>query len=256
MLVKFASILVVMGVLAHLLPAVGLQFRKLAHLGSAAPVAGTVMIVLGLFVLLYVTLLKGRMLWVVLGGATLFVTGVAALLLIGWWQSRSWSAPRQPRSFTSPGASPAQQPPHGLIGRGPPGPSGTPGPVGMAGPLGMAGPAGTGRPPSVPAAPTFESLAAQFGPDRVVRIDIIAADGIDIPATVRRCIDALPPEKRPKAWRVTHSGASGQALLAPLASMDDVRLIFTCGSTELISQAERRLKLTLDPARSVMVVPR
>jgi hypothetical protein len=223
-------VLILIGILAHALPAFGLQLRKLAQLGPAAPIAGTILIVTGAIIVLYVTLLKGRMLWVLLGSATLVALGIGGLLAIGWWQSRSWSRPPPTPGFAS-GPPAFAQPPWG---------SGQPRPAG----------------PSEPVPKSEAWMVSTFGADRVVRIEINAPAGVDIDRTFKRCIDAVPSHQRPGTWQLTRHGTTASAIIAPIADLNAAAAIFTAGRVTILSEPGRRLHLTLDPARSVLVAPK
>jgi hypothetical protein len=242
LILKIAGTFLVMGTLAHVLPAFGLQFRKLAQLGSAAPAAGTTMIVLGLLLALYVLLLKGHVLRALLALGALGALALAGLLALGWYQSRAWRAPR-------PAPVPGQAP------------TGVPAQPWATGPGAAPSPAAGGAParPSAFTPPTFDAqraeLIARHGATRVLEIDVTGVSGIDLGATVRRAIEALPPGERPGSWRAQSGGNTGRILLAPVDKLEDVRVWLTFGtlSEPAPSAADQpaRATLTLDAARCV-----
>jgi hypothetical protein len=220
LLIKIATVFLVMGAMSHVLPALGLQFRKLAHLGNAAPVAGTVMLVLGAFIVLYVTLLKGRMLWVLVGGACLGVVGIATIALVGWYESTRWKR-------ATPPASPSAV--------APPVPTFTP-------------PAHVGNRGTIEQ--TQSEFVTRFGASRVARIEVSGTSGIDLGASVRKLLDALPAQERPGSWRTTHSGDTGMIIVAPVDSLDAVRTLLPLGDYES-TRTPGTLKLKLDRAKCV-----
>lgn len=238
---------VVFGVLAHVLPLVGLQFSKLAPLGAAAPAAGTGVAVVGAFLMVYVLVLKGRIAKLALAMVAVAVLGVAVLLAIGLMSSN--------RMFRGPS-----------WGNGPYGPGGPGGP--MAPGAGPGGPGGPGAGPygpsgpgfSVPAHPVpppaidYASLVARFGAERVARVTLTGVDGVDVNRTVRDRIDAWDVATggaKPVTWRVTTSGNQAELILAPVGDLDAVVKALDLGAASAMDAAERRVVIEVEKQKAV-----
>lgn len=235
LLMRLTGVFLAMGIASHVLPSFGLQFRKLAHLGNAAPVAGTVMISLGVFLGLYVLLLKGKMMWVIAAAASIVVLAVGALLVVGSIESGRMQARGQAMRES-------------IVAQAQAGTSGQP-----AAAIAVQ----AGRPPSMPAESrqTFDESVAdmrsKFGVSRVVVVEVSGAKGVDLGATMRRTVDALPQSQRPARWRATTSGDKGNIALAPIETLDAVSSLLSFGNVEVVSEGERLLHITLDHSKCV-----
>jgi hypothetical protein len=233
LLMRLTGVFLAMGIASHVLPSFGLQFRKLAHLGNAAPVAGTVMISLGVFLGLYVFLLKGKMMWVIAAATSIVVLAVGALLVVGSIESGRMQAHSQAMRES-------------IVAQG--GTGGQPAPA-----LAVQ----AGRPPSMPteSRQTFDESVAdmrsKFGVSRIVVVEVSGAKGVDLGATMRRTVDALPQSQRPARWRATTAGDKGNIVLAPIETLDAVSSLLSFGNVEVVSEGERLLHITLDHSKCV-----
>lgn len=233
-LVRTGGALIFFGILGHLLPLVGLQFRKLNNVGNAAPAVATGVAVVGVAMIVYVVLLKGRLLKGLLAVAALMFIAFVGLLIIGWFSSRrSFSPPAPPPAFSAPPAP----------GAFPPGAART----------GTNFPGQPSMPPGVTPPPPmdYDSLVARFGKDRVVRLTITNAEGFDLGATIRNRFEAMPPTARPGTWRVTFSGGRGAFIAAPVtdlaAFLDALRL----GDVIAMDQANHSAEIALDQSKAI-----
>jgi hypothetical protein len=222
---------VVFGVLAHVLPLFGLQLRKLAALGSSGSTAGTWLIVLGAFMVLYVWALKGRMIRVVIGAGALAVLGFVGLMVIGYIESHRFSR-----------TAPAPM-----------------GPMGMPGPMQPGGPTGPGMPPNFPGRPPivehprmdYDYFVKQYGAEHVVRVTFVGAAGLDMSATVRGRVESWEKETRPKAWRVSTSIENAELIMAPVDDLDGVATRLDVGAATSTDPAERRMVIEVDAGKCV-----
>jgi hypothetical protein len=218
----------IFGVLAHVLPLFGLQFRKLAALGASGSAAGTWLIVLGAFLVLYVWALKGRMIRVVIGAAALVVLGIVGLMVIGYIESH-----RFPRTAPAPM-----------------------GPMGMPGPM---QPGGPGMPPNFPGRPPigehprmdYDYFVKQYGAEHVVRVTFKGAAEVDMSATVRSRVESWTKESKPKAWRVSTSGETPELIMAPVDDLDGSAMRLDVGTATSTDPAERRVVIEVDAGKCV-----
>lgn len=236
--VKLAVPCLIMGVLAHVLPHFGLQFRKLAQLGNAAPTAGTGLAVFGGFLLLYVFVLRGHMLRILLGGAALVIIGVGVVLTIGYCSSR------RSHTYTPP-------PPPQIQG-GPSAPLG-PRPGAPSGPQGMNGPPSGYTPPSPPARPRvdYASVVERYGAGRVARISFHGGEGVDLSATIRARLAAMDAASKPQTWSLSTSGGVAELTVAPVTDFEVFASTLDMGAVSGIDAAERRAVVTVDAAKCV-----
>lgn len=233
-LVRVGGACIAFGILGHLLPLFGLQLRKLNNLGNAASAVSTGIAVVGALMIVYVVLLKGRLLKGLLAVAALMVIVFVGMLIIGWFSSRrSFSPPPPPPAFSAP-AAPGASPP----GAARP-PTTFPGPSSM--------PAGVTPPPPV----DYDSLVARFGKDGVVRISLTNTDSIDLGATIRKRIEALPAASRPGSWRVTFSGDRGNFIAAPVTDLTAFLDAISLGAVVAIDEGNHSAEVALDRTRAI-----
>ena len=218
----------VMGAAAHLLPHFGLQFRKLAHLGNAAPTAGTGLVVLGAFLVAYVTLLKGHLWKLLLGGTALLVLGFGGMVAIGMMSARSG-----PTGFPTGSAIPSRQDalPPSVRSSGPP-------------------PAGRSFGQSVvPVAPTHASLSERFGAERVARVKFNSVTGIDLAKTIRKRVDQLGEAGKAGNWIVSTHNDEGELVLAPIEVLDTLGARLNVGPVLSMDRKERTVRIQLNPGQ-------
>lgn len=215
---------VVMGVLAHILPLFGLQFRKLNHLGSSSTAAGTGVACVGVFLILYVLFLKGRTLKIILGLAGVAVIGLVTLLTIGYLSSN--------RNPTFP--------------VGPPSPMGGP-------PAPFAGPPAPFQPPQFTPPPKvdYASLVTRYGEGRVARVTFTDTTGLDIGATVRDRLKKWNGADKPSTWSVSNQKEQSVLLIAPVSSLDDLATKLDMGSVTGTDMTTRLLTIRPDIARCI-----
>lgn len=214
----------VMGVLAHILPLFGLQFRKLNHLGSSSTAAGTGLACVGIFMILYVLFLKGRTLKIILGLAGVSVIGLVALITIGYYSSNR-----------TPQFSP-----------GPPAPFGGP-------PSAAGGPPAPFQPPQFTPPPRvdYASLVTRYGEGRVARVTFTDTTGLDISATIRDRLQKWSGADKPTTWSVSNPKGQSHLLIAPVGSLDDLAAKLDMGSVTGTDMTTRQLTIRPDIAKCI-----
>lgn len=228
--------LVIFGALAHVLPLFGLQFRKLAGLGKAAPTAGTGIAVLGVFLVAYVWMLKGKLFRVLVGAAAAVIVGFAALVVIGYFASH------RGRSFPTPPQLPG--PPAGSA----PWTQGTPGGPGAYGPPG----ASSGwTPPGARERPVmdYDGFVERFGAERIARITFVGAEGVDIGKVINERILSWEAMTRPGAWFVRTRGVNKEMTAAPVDDFEAFAGRLDVGSISGTNAGERRVTIQVDTSK-------
>jgi hypothetical protein len=216
----------IFGVLGHVLPLVGLQFTKLAKLGAGAPTAATWIFAIGAFMIVYVLVLKGRLLRIIVGAAALVVLGFVSLLIIGYLNRPSFPSSRGP----APGFEPS----------------------GVGGPMGPGFvPPGLPRLPAPPqhARADYPSLVERFGAAHVVRVSFNGHEGVDLFATIRERIAGWDPN--PAAWSVSTQGNNAELVMGPVDDFQQLGARLNMGSVTGVDEAERRLIVSVDKDKCV-----
>ncbi len=213
---------VAFGAFAHILPLLGLQLRKLNHLGSSSTAAGTGLICVGIFLILYVLFLKGRTLKIILGLAGVSVIGLVILLTVGYYSSNR----------PTPGF-----------------PAAPPSPFG--GPMGSR-PAPFQPPPFTPPPKVdYASLVTRYGDGRVARVTLTDGPGLDLGATVRDRLAKWNSADKPSTWSISTRGLESVLLIAPVGSLDDLAAKLDMGSITGTDMTTRQLTIKLDIARCI-----
>jgi hypothetical protein len=243
-LIRTGVMCIAFGILAHVLPMLGLQFRKLGKLGPAATTGGTGVALIGAFLVGYVIILKGRTLKLLVGAAALAVIGFVGLLTIGYLSSRSGGpTPPMPTGPSPPFAQPAGAPARGQAGpwSGPPSPVfSSPSQHPQRGPM-------TPMPPPPPI--DYDALVQRYGADRVARVTISGASGLDLAATIRKRLEAWDSATRPGTWRVSTTGDAAELLLGPVGDLSALAAALDLGSVTGQDDDQRRLYIAADPGR-------
>lgn len=245
---KVGATCVAFGVLSHLLPLIGLQFRKLSTAGTAALSAGTGVGVVGALMIAYVVSLKGRLGKIMLAMVGLVIVCFAVLLTIGYLSSnrapRPTFGPLGPNSGAAP-MGPRSAPPIG----GPNGPR-------HAGPASPGSQSPFPQPPHVSPMPSpppidYDSLVARYGAERIVRVTLTGVDGVDVSATVRASIDRMDKAKKPNTWRIRTSSGVAELILAPVDDLDGIAALLDLGTVTATDTTERRLVIEYDATKEV-----
>lgn len=266
--------IIVIGVLSLILPIFGLQFRRLGRLGELAPVGGTVLILIGLFVMLRVYLGKiwggtksaaatrrwvGRFVKVAAGGLVLLIAGLVAINYVanvrhqaGRVADPPTDGPRLPASMPlvavqirpeplgqsglpSMEEAPRDVPPF----RDPSAPRET-GPSGRPGPRYGRG----AMPPGGPAAGEAR-IVSQFAADKVVRLKLEGMERRDsqnaLGAKLRELCD---PGSRSVSTRSNPGGV--QATIAPVTDLDACAARIDFGKVTHIDRATRTITVAVD----------
>jgi len=230
---RFGGLCIFMGVGAYLLPLVGLQWKKIATLDAEGQtVVGNVLVGVGAFSFAYVFVLKGRLLWSILALVGVWLTSIFGLMILGLLFSRS--------HFPS-------LPSRGSMGR--PGAGGMmPGP--QFGPDGrpVFTPQSPGAPPSHPQI-TYEDLAARFGAERVVRIELVGIAGLDLNGTLLARMKSQPKGRIPESWKLTHVPDTAQLLMAPVQEIAALEAALDMGKIATTDAAARQYRLEVDPQK-------
>jgi hypothetical protein len=227
--------MIVFGVAAHILPLFGLQFRKLAALGEAAPTAGTGVGILGAVIIALVVFrpLLRRVLgmaWrVLLVGAGILMAGIGVVVVI--------AVVNRPKPYQPPGTTPIPAPaptvaPH--MARPTPPPPGMPSRPGM---------------PQAPAPPTYDELCTRFGRQRVVRLVVNGIEGLNGSATLRACAERWRQGATKLTWQASQSGDRMQVMLAPVDDLDRLIKEIDFGTVVSVDRASGTVTVTADRAK-------
>lgn len=233
----------VFGLLGQILPSMGYQLIKLQRVGNAAPAVASGVMWVGIFLIVYVVFLKGKLFRVVLGAAALAVLGFIGILMLGWMQSRRFQSPpqfaQQPMYQPQSGATPPV--PH-YVPQSPGGPSGPPGAHGGPG----------WRPGTPPPRITKEDLIARYGESRVVTIIFKNTNGIDVGKTVGERIKGLPSASKPNTWSSsTNRDGTGQLLAAPCDNAADFAKALDVGDVSQAFTPQLQVTVTLDAEKCI-----
>jgi hypothetical protein len=232
-IVRVGATCTAFGALGHVLPPSGLQLIKLSRLGPNTGPVATGLIVIGAAMIAWVLLFKGRGAKIAMWGV---ITGVIVLVGMGGllWAAKARDAARFPRSPQIPGPSqvPAMPPSAGV-----------PMPMGARSGVPFGDTRGAQGVPSL----NYESLCAQYGRERVVRVKLSGAESVDLGKTIKMRIEDWPGE-RPKAWSVRAHAADGELLLAPVTDIQACAAALSMGSVTATDSAEHVIAITVDPS--------
>ncbi len=244
---------VIFGALAHVLPHFGLQFRKLAGLGKAAPTAGTGIAVLGLFLIAYVWLLKGKLFRILVGAAAAVIVGFGALVLIGYFASNRRGG------FPTP---PQMTPPGGAGFAGGPGNPGQPGGYPGAGyqpgagyPGAGAGPGSPGwTPPGAKERPVmdYDGFVERFGAERVVRVTFEGVGdpaSLDLNKAINARIASWDDKSRPSTWFIRTRGVNKELTAGPVDDLAAFAARLDLGAVSGTDASQRRATIRVDQAK-------
>lgn len=211
------------GLLAVVLPAFGLQVRKLQHLGAAATTAGWGLAATGGAMIVYVLFLRGRLLRVTL------IAGAVALVafcgLVAWAVfAGSQRLPLRPNAPTT-----AWRPP-----TPPQFPAATTPPIPGQGP------------PRPPPAQRYEDYCDRYGAARVVRVRLTGIQGLDVHAALKERAPRLLPADGARGWSAHASGDTVEVIAAPVTDLTSVAAVLDLGAVESTDTAGRLITIHAD----------
>lgn len=226
---RFAGSIAVAGVLALVLPAFGLQLRKLQKLGDNAWIVGIVLLIIAA-ISAGITFIRHyghganaarqafqRFKWIALGGVASVVVLVVALVIFakmrGSSTSRNWNeqAGVPPPDFR----------------KGPPAPFSPPMPKG---------------PPD---------LVTQYGEHRVVRIVLVGAEGLDVTAKIRAIAPQLADPGSGRSWHSSQHRGQPMVTIAPVADLEALVNRIDFGTVGEMDRENRTVTVTVDRTKFI-----
>jgi hypothetical protein len=213
---------IVMGVSSWILPLFGLQWRKLINPYFDARLVGSGVAAMGALIVFYVTVLRGRVLrlihaagalaLVVIAGALVVIAGVLVWAVV---TRGGWSRPMP-------------QPPW------------------AGGPNAGSQAEGYGAKPGATEHPTYESLVARFGAQRVARIKLTGAKDPKFSAMVRRRIAAAFVGETKASWFMSVHNGEGELVVAPVDDLAALVRTLDLGDVSAIDRLTCTAKIAVD----------